>query len=239
MGLFSKDKTPSAEELAAREVNREKLECFNMTRSWGIKKYATATQFIYDEEMKAFVVVEGPDESFKEREPWVIDFDEVEDAWLEVDEWWSKEGKQFDKYHDYHRLLQEDYKNVFWHYDLYMNIKTKHEYAGTIRYKMNYRTNILKVPGFSFFVHRGLELSGEFRGREIKEQSEKLESFCDKIKGNVKNEKTFDILTHRRPDSIADRLKEDLTDEWYISRIENVDAHVKRAYRISALLGVK
>ena len=237
MGLFSKK--VSEEEFAAREANREVLEKFNPTKSWGVKKYPAAMQFMYDEDMKAFVVVEGPDDTFKERNPFVIRFDEVEDAWLEVDEWWSENDDKFNAYRDSHILLQKDYKNVFWRYDFYMNIKTSHPFCEHIRFKMNYNTNILKVPGFSLFVHRGLELNGDYRGKEIKEASEKLESFCEQIKGNVKNEKTFDILTHQRPDTLAGKMIEDLTDEWYISRIENVDAHVKRAYRISAILGIK
>jgi len=33
-------------------------------------------------------------------------------------------------------------------------------------------------------------------------------------------------------------MEKDLTDEWYVSRIENVAAHLKRAYRISRVLGI-
>ena len=239
MGLFSKKKEVTPEELAALEENKKILDEFNVTKSWGIKKYETATQFIYDEDMKAFVVVEGPDATFKERNPWVIKFDQVEDVWLEVDEWWSEDNSPYNKFHDYHILKMGDYSKVFWHYDLYLNFRTSHPYCKEIRYKMNYKTNILRIPGFHLFAIRGLELTGKYHGKEIKEQTVRLDELCEKIKGNVKATKTFDLLTGQRPETIGGLLAKDLTDEWYITRITNVNNHVKRAYRISALLGIK
>lgn len=234
MGLFNKK--PSQEELAAKEANLQVLEKFNPTASWGVKKWQPSTQFMYDENMKAFVVVDGPDETFKERNPFVINFDEVEDVYLEVDEWWTEDGNKFNKFHNPHILLQENYSKVFWHYDFYLNIKTTHPFCEHIRYQMNHDTNVLKVPGIHLFYHRGLELNGEFRGKEIKEQSARLEEFAEKIKGNVKVERAVDIITGQRPDGILDKMKKDYTEDWYISRIENVNNHVKRAARISKLL---
>lgn len=234
MGLFSKK--PSQEELAAREANKELLDNFNPTASWGVKKKQPSTQFMYDENARTFVVVEGPDETFRERNPFVIGFDEVEDVFLEVDEWWTKDGNKFNKFHDNHILLQGDYSKVFWHYDFYMNIKTTHPFCEDIRYQMNFDTNVLKVPGIHLFVKRGLELNGTFRGAEIREQRLRLEEFAEKIKGNVKAERVFDFLTDQRPDGLLDKMKQDYTEDWYISRIENVTNHVKRAERISKLL---
>lgn len=234
MGLFSKK--PSQEELEAREANKEVLAKFNPTASWGVKKKQPSTQFMYDEEMKTFVVVDGPDESFRERNPFVIGFDEVEDVFLEVDEWWTEDGNKFNKFHDNHILLQDKYDEVFWHYDFYLNIKTTHPFCENIRYQMNHDTNVLMVPGFSLFVHRGLELNGVFRGSEIREQRIRLEEFCEKIKGNVKTGRTIDFITGQRPDGVLEKMKQDLTEDWYVSRIENVINHVKRAGRISKLL---
>ncbi len=239
MGLFSRKKEVSPEELAAREENKKRLEEFTPTKSWGIKKYPDAMQFMYDENMKAFVVVEGPDDTFKERNPFVIDFDQVKDVWLEVDEWWTEGDNKFDVTRSGKILLQGDYSKVFWRYDFYINIETTHPFAGAIRYKMNYNTNILKVPGTHLFVHRGLELDKKtYRRPEIKEAVEKLEAFEEQIKSGLKKEKAFDILTQQRPDTILGKLEKDLTDDWYVSRIENVVGHLKRAYRISKVVGV-
>lgn len=234
MGLFSNK--PSQEELAARETNLETLNKFNPTASWGVKKWQPSTQFMYDDNMKAFVVVDGPDETFRERNPFVIGFNEVEDVFLEVDEWWTEDGNKFNQFHNNHILLQENYSKVFWHYDFYLNIKTTHSFCENIRYQMNHDTNVLKIPGISLLVHRGLELNGTFRGQEINNQVKRLEVFQEKIKGNVKTERVVDFITGQRPDGILDKMKKDYTDEWYISRIENVKNHVKRAARISKLL---
>ena len=238
MGLFSRKKGPSPEEEAAMEANKALLDKFQMTRAWGIKKHPDAIQFIYDENMKAFVVVKGPEDTFKERNPYVIGFDEVTDVWLEVDEWWTEDGGKWDVGRGYGVLLQERYSKVFWRYDFYLNIETTHPFAEKIRYKMNYNTNILKVPGTHLFVHRGLELDKKnYKRTEIKKEVERLEEFAEKIKEGLGKEKVFDILTHQRPDTITGRLEKDFTDEWYVSRIENVVGHLKRAYRISKLLG--
>lgn len=239
MGLFGKKKKEvSPEELAAREANKARLEEFTPTKSWGVKKHPDAIQFMYDENMKAFVVVEGPDATFKERNPFVIGFDEVTDVWLEVDEWWTETDEKFAPGRGYGILTQDKFSKVFWRYDFYLNIETTHPYAGNIRYKMNYNTNILKVPGTHLFVHRGLELDKKKYTRpQIKEEVERLEGFEEQISKGLKKEKTFDILTHQRPDTVLGKLEKDLTDEWYVSRIENVVSHMKRAYRIARVLG--
>lgn len=234
MGLFSKKQ--SEEEVKAKEANRDILEKFNPTASWGVKKYQPSKQFMYDEDKSAFVVVDGPDETFRERNPFVIGFDEVNDVFLEVDEWWTDDGKKFNTFHNPKVLLQQDYSKVFWHYDFYLNITTSHPFCENIRYRMNFNTNILKIPGFHLFVQRGLELNGIYRGAEIREQRIRLEEFCEKIKGNVKKEHIFDTLTGQRSDSILGKLANDMTEDWYISRIEKVISHVKRAGRISKLL---
>ena len=101
---------------------------------------------------------------------------------------------------------------------------------------MNFDTNVLKIPGIHLFVKRGLELNGKFRGKEINEQVKRLEEFAEKIKGNVKTERAVNVLMGNRPDGILDKMKQDYTEDWYISRIENVTNHVKRAERISKLL---
>lgn len=50
------------------------LEQFQVTKVWGIKKYPTAMQFIYDEANWWFAVAEGPVDTFREREPAVPRF---------------------------------------------------------------------------------------------------------------------------------------------------------------------
>ncbi|MDO4467535.1 MAG: hypothetical protein Q4C49_11130 [Bacillota bacterium] len=87
MGLFDKFKKKSPEELQALEDNKKLLEEFNMTKALGVKKYLVAQQFIYDQDKRLFCVVNGPAEEFKEKEPWIISYDQVEAVWLEVDEW--------------------------------------------------------------------------------------------------------------------------------------------------------
>ncbi|MCI5746860.1 hypothetical protein [Eubacterium pyruvativorans] len=90
MGLFKrKEKTLSPEECAAKEENRRMLEQFQVTKAWGIKKYPTAMQFIYDETHRWFAVAEGPVDTFPEREPYVIRFDQADSVAVEVDEYWS------------------------------------------------------------------------------------------------------------------------------------------------------
>jgi len=79
----------------SKKENRKLLEQFRVTKAWGVKKYRTAMQFIYDEAHRCFVVVEGPEETFREREPYVIRFDQVNSVALEVDEYWSEEGGQY------------------------------------------------------------------------------------------------------------------------------------------------
>ena len=57
MGLFrKKDKRP-AEYI---ESNRRALDSFTVTKAWGIKKYRPAMQFVFDQDRRQFVVVEGP-----------------------------------------------------------------------------------------------------------------------------------------------------------------------------------
>ena len=43
-----------------REENRRLLDDFEVTKAWGIKKYADAMQFVYDAGKRQFVICEGP-----------------------------------------------------------------------------------------------------------------------------------------------------------------------------------
>lgn len=96
MGLFKrKEKAVSPEELAAKEENLRMLEQFQVTKAWGIKRYPTAMQFIYDETHRWFTVAEGPEETFREREPYVIRFDQADSVAVEVDEYWSESGERY------------------------------------------------------------------------------------------------------------------------------------------------
>ena len=57
MGLFSKKDKRPAEYI---EENRRLLDEFNVTKAWGVKKYRVAEQFVYDQDKRQFVIVEGP-----------------------------------------------------------------------------------------------------------------------------------------------------------------------------------
>lgn len=63
--------------MCKKEENLRMLEQFQVTKAWGIKKYPTAMQFIYDEADRWFAVAEGPVDTFREREPAVPRFGQV------------------------------------------------------------------------------------------------------------------------------------------------------------------
>lgn len=237
MGLFFRKKTEevSNEERFAREENRMKLEEFQMTKALGVKKYEAAMQFIYDEEARRFVVVEGPAETFRERNPWVIDYDQVEDVWLEVEEYWTESGDAY-AIKGFGRLLAEDYSKVYWRYNFFLNIQTSHPYAKTIRFQMNYKTNVFRLPSFNIFIHRGLELNGKIPCDKIPQQVERLEKFavdCDKA---IRSGKVLDTLRGTRPDGFFEKLLKDGKEAYYVGRIENVCKHLKRAEKIHHIL---
>jgi len=238
MGLFAKK--PSEDELAAKEENRNLLEQFKVTDVWGVKRVGSAADvFVYDEDMKAFCIAQNPideDGKWKEQNPWVIKFSEVEDVCLFVDEWWSENDDKFEVFHDYHILTIDKYDEVFWKYNLFVRFKTTHPYAKDFEYKMNEYTNVLLIPGTHLIARRGLELNGEYRGADIRAKRIELEEYAEKLKTDLTQEKIFDILSKQRPDSIIGRMKKDLTNDWYVSRVENVAKHVKRAGRISKLI---
>ena len=241
MGLFKTTREVTPEEKAFQKENLERLENeFDATKAMGVKKFPDAMQFIYNKDRRCFVVVEGPEETFKLRNPYIIDFDQVKDVWLEVEEYWTEEPGKFVAGQGYgqHTLLAERFDEVFWRYNLFMNIDTTHPYAGKIRYQMNYNQIITQIAGLRLkFAPRGLELNGEYRGEEILRQAERIEAFAAEQAKAVKREKVVDIATHNRPDSMLGKIKKDYFDEKYVQRMENVSKHLTRAYRIAKLLG--
>ena len=85
MGLFNFKTKAKEEEKVFQQENLKRLESeFDVTKALGVKKYPEATQFIYDKERRCFVVVEGPEDTFKSKNPYIIDFDQVKDAYVEV-----------------------------------------------------------------------------------------------------------------------------------------------------------
>ncbi|MBR0308678.1 MAG: hypothetical protein IJH92_07275 [Mogibacterium sp.] len=235
MGLFSKKKE-SPEELAFKEENRRKLENFVVTKAWGIKKYRPAMQFIYDGNARQFVVVEGPEETFRERNPYIIDFDDVTDVVLEVEETWSKSGGEYDPA-GYGTLLQDDYKNVFWRYEFYLTIKTRHPYAGDIRYRMNFKPTITKIPDKGIFYRRGFGIGGKYKGKEIPELIDRLEELLVDEANLIKAGNVLDIVMLRKKDqSIAEGVFEKVGEDIYLKKIVNMTDHVRRAERIRKLL---
>lgn len=240
MGIFNTKHEVTAEEKQMQAENLKRLEsAFDATKAMGVKKFPDAMQFIYDKERKCFVVVQGPEETFKLKNPWIVDFDQVKDVYIEVEEFWTEEGGKFAVTKPIQRSLQAtNFDDVFWRYDIYMNIVTSHPYAGTIRYKMNYNQIITRIAGIRLtFAPRGLELNGKYSGPEIKAQSERIAAFAEKQKEAVGTEKKVDILTHNRPDSLAGKMAKDYFDEKFVTRMENVSKHLDRAYRISKVLG--
>jgi hypothetical protein len=238
MGLFSRNnKETPPEELAAKQENRKLLEQFQVTKAWGIKKYRTAMQFIYDEMHRCFVVVEGPEETFKERDPYVILFDQVDSVAVEVDEYWSAEGGQYSP-RGLGQLTQEKYKDVFWRYDFYLIIRTDHPYAGTIRYKMNFKTTVMKVPERGFMYRRGLELGGIYEDEKIRDLISKIEKELHREEKGIRRENAAGILTNTGPEGVIGKLVKGYYDEKTLNKIENLLNHAKRGERIRVLLGV-
>lgn len=231
-------------QLNYREKNRKALDDFEVTKSWGIKKYADAMQFVYDAGRRQFVVCEGPadkTEDFADRNPDIISFDQVKDVWLEVDEYWTEGNGEFEPKPFNQNLTQEKYKQVYWRYDFYLGISSDHPYAVEIRYKMNYKPTILKVANNGIFFRRGIGIGGSYRGDELAELSAQLESFADSEANAIELRRKLDILLLRNKDrGIKDSIKAGVMDavneEIYFRKIGNMGAHVARAARINRLL---
>ena len=235
MGLFSRKKT-SQEEMLFQKENRARLEEFVVTKAWGVKKYATANQFIYDAEHKWFVVCEGPEESFREKNPYIIAFDQVTDVSLEIDEYWSEKKDEFAP-RGFGRILQEDYSKVYWRYDFYLTISTTHPYAKEIRFQMNFKPTITKVPNEkAIFYRRGFEIGGTYNAKELPALIERMDKLVVDEAKRQHGEKVFDIVTNQRPDTILGKLAADGMDTVYLKKIDNMTAHIKRADRIAKLL---
>ncbi|MBQ3389833.1 MAG: DUF4428 domain-containing protein [Firmicutes bacterium] len=223
-------------QIEAREENKKALEDFKVTKAWGIKKYATAMQFIYDQDQKCFVVVEGPEETFRDRNPDIIRFDQVRNIWLEVDEGWSESGDQYAPKSN--RILTQDkYDEVFWRYDFYLNFALDHPYLKQIRYPMNFKTTVIQVPQRFFLFKRGLELAGEYQREEIAYQADRLEAMAGKEDAFIRLGKYSDIIRLKYSEqSIPEHLVQDVKNDLYLKKIENVAGHVRRADRISRLI---
>ncbi len=237
---FTEHKGSSAEDLrkqiALREENKERLAAFVPTKAWGVKKYGPAYQFIYDEERRQFVVAEGPEESFKEREPDVIDFDQVKDVVLEVDEYWSEESGEFAP-RGYGTLLQENYDDVFWRYDFYLRLTLDHPYLKEIRYKMNFKPTVLKVHRRGVIFKRGLEIGGTYRGDAIAILAAQMEAAAGKEETLFELNKKLDVILLRNKEaSLSDKLMTDFMEDKYLKKLDNIASHIKRADRISRLV---
>lgn len=242
MGLFKKKEKRPAEYL---EENRRLLDEFNVTKAWGIKKYRVAMQFVYDMDKRQFVVVEGPIDDpsvdFRDKNPDVVSFDQVKDVWLEVDEYWTEGNGEFETRPLNQNLLQERYKEVYWRYDFYLNIETDHPYAGTIRYQMNFKPTITKVPQHGITFKRGVGIGGTYRGEEIEQLALELQAFEeDEKKAEDVNRKLDIILVKNKGKSflegVGGNLVKDAKNEIYYKKLANMGAHAARADRISKLL---
>lgn len=242
MGLFSKKDKRPAEYL---EENRRLLDEFSVTKAWGIKKYRPAMQFVYDQDHRCFVVVEGPVEDptvdFRDKDPDVVSFDRVKDVWLEVDEYWT-EGKGEYEPRPIQTITQDRYKDVYWRYDFYLNIDTDHPYAGTIRYQMNFKPTVTKVPEkWGIFYRRGVGIGGTYRGEEISKLALELQTFDEDEQKAADFKKKLDIILVKNKDKsifegVRDNLVRDAKNELYFAKLANMGAHVARADRISRLL---
>lgn len=242
MGLFSKKDKRPAEYLGE---NRRMLDEFTVTRAWGVKKYRPAMQFVYDQVHSRFVVVEGPVEDpsvdFRDKDPDVVSFDQVKDVWLEVDEYWT-EGKGEYEPRPVQTITQDRYKDVYWRYDFYLNIDTDHPYAGTIRYQMNFKPTITKVPEkWGIFYRRGVGIGGTYRGEEISQLALELQAFDEDEQKAADYKKKLDIILVKNSgksifEGVRDNLVRDAKNGLYFARLANMGAHVARADRISRLL---
>lgn len=243
MGLLGKKDKRSEEYL---EGNRRELEAFSVTKAWGIKKYRPAMQFVYDGDRRKFVVVEGPVEDpsvdFRDKDPDVVSFDQVRDVWLEVDEYWTEGNGEYEPKPFSQNITQDRYKDVYWRYDFYLNIESDHPYAASIRYQMNFKPTIIKVPDKAgIFYRRGAGIGGTYRGDEISQLAFELQAFDEDERKAAEFRKKLDNLLVKNKgksifESAGDKLMRDAADELYFRKLANMGAHVARADRISRLL---
>lgn len=243
MGLFFKKKE-DPEEVAAREAavkaNEERLAAFDMTKALGVKKVQTALQFIYDEGKRQFCVVEGPAETFKDRKPIIVDYDDVEDVYLEVEEYWTEKGGKFDP-HGYGILLQENYKKVFWHYNLIVHIITNNPAAKHIEFKMNTSPIIVKILGRGLMVQRGMDMNGTFRPEEMGSLATRIAELAEQQMKQFRAGEVYDMVTLKHKDedflkSVLEGAAKKMQEDVYIKRIENASKHIQRADKIAKML---
>lgn len=222
--------------------NKELLAAFNPDKFLGVKKHV-ARLCIIDEAARKFAIEYGPEELFRDNNPDIIDFDQVEDVYLEVNEDWSNTDQQYAAGKGtMDRLTQDKYDEVFWRYDFYLHIVLKnHPYLNHIRYKMNAKTTIIQVPQRMFMFKRGLEMNGEYHGKDIKALAEKLGEKLGSEDKAIERGYKLDVLTLKDKDKsfgdrLGDSLKERFDDTVYLKKIENCQNHVKRANRIRRIL---
>ena len=239
MGIFDFKHKVAEAEIEFQQENLDRLESnFDATKAMGVKKYADAMQFIYDKERRCFVVVEGPEDDFKSRNPYIIDFDQVKDAYVEVEEFWTEKPDKFDiKAPMQNSLKMGDFDKVFWRYNIIMHIETTHPYEKHIKYQMNYNTIITRISGLRLISRRGLELHGEYRGEEIKKESERIAEFAAQQQEAVGKDKMFDLVTGNRSESLLERMTVDYFEQKFVDRMNNISKHLDRAYRICKVLG--
>ena len=238
MGIFKTTHKVTEEEKAFQLENLERLKNeFDVTKAMGVKKYPDAMQFIYDKERRCFVVVEGPEETFKLKNPYIIDFDQVKDAYVEVEEFWTEKPGKFEIRPIQNSLKMEDFDKVFWRYNINMHIETTHPYAKHIEYQMNYKTVITRISGLRLMAKRGLELHGKYKGEEIKKQAERIADFAEHQQEAVGKEKMLELVTKTGPDSMLERVVGDFFEQKFVDRMNNISKHLDRAYRICKVLG--
>ncbi len=244
-GLRNANEADIRSQISFRQQNRKNLDSFRVTKAWGVKKYRTALQFVYDGESRQFVIVEGPvedpDVDFREKNPDIISFDQVKDVWLEVDEYWTEGKGEFEPKPIDQRLTQDKYDEVFWRYDFYLNLETTHPYAERIRYKMNFKPTILKIPQRGPVFRRGVDIGGNYRGEEIDILAARLEAFGGREEKIEEGKKLIDVFLLKNKgegslEKIRDGLIKDAGNEIYFRKIANMGAHAARAARISKLL---
>lgn len=238
MGLFDFMRKGKEEKRAFQEENLKRLEGeFDPTGALGAGTFPDAMQFIFDGDRRCFVVVEGSADDFRSKNPYVIDFDQVEDAYVEVDEYWTEKDGKFDlRAPGQGSLKMEDFDKVFWRYDVIMHFKTTHPYAKHVEYRMNRDTIITRVSGLRLISRRGLELNGQFRGEEIKRQSQRVAEFAAGQQEAVGREKVLGLVTGDRPDGLLGMLVQDFFEQAYVDGMNAVSEHLDRAYRICKVL---
>ena len=133
-------------------------------------------------------------------------------------------------------LKMGDFDKVFWRYDVIMHFKTTHPYAKHVEYRMNRDTIITRVSGLRLISRRGLELNGQFRGEEIKRQSQRVAEFAAGQQEAVGREKVLGLVTGDRPDGLLGMLAQNFFEQAYVDGMNAVSEHLDRAYRICKVL---